>query len=152
MVKSKTYQELVEEGRRKKHAPAPKKKPEKVWGFTVGSFFGVLAVFVIKFLVDFLLIPKLLPDFFPISWAAVGIWLASTVLFVVIAMQFVTRFGYFYVAAAILYGILVLIWPMGLYGTAETAPIVIAVLSGVIIDLVSQVILWIYIGIGFMCM
>ena len=26
MVKSKTYQELVEEGRRKKHAPAPKRE------------------------------------------------------------------------------------------------------------------------------
>ena len=52
----KTYQELVEEGRRKKHTPAPKKKPEKVWGFTVGAFFGMLAIYVVKYLVDFLLI------------------------------------------------------------------------------------------------
>lgn len=149
---SKTYQELVEEGRRKKHAPAPKKKPEKVWGFTVGAFFGMLAIYVIKFLVDFLLIPKIFPDFFPISWAAVGIWLASSVIFTVISFQFVTRFGWFYLAAAILYALLVLIFPMGLYGTAETSPIVIAVLSGVILDLIQRIILWIYIGIGFITM
>ena len=149
---SKTYQELVEEGRRKKHAPIPKKKPEKVWGFTVLSFFGMLLVYVIKFLVDFLLIPKIFPDFFPISWAAVGIWLASSVIFTVISFQFVTRFGWFYLAAAILYALLVLIFPMGLYGTAETSPIVIAVLSGVILDLIQRIILWIYIGIGFITM
>jgi hypothetical protein len=149
---AKSYQELVEEGRRKKHAPVVKKKPEKVWGFTILSFFGMLAIFVIKYLVDFLLIPKLLPDFFPISWQAVGIWVLSSVIFTVISMQFVTRMGFFYIASAILYGLLVLIWPMGLYGTAETAPIVIAVLSGVVLDLIQRIILWIYIGIGFMRM
>ena len=149
---TKSYQELVEEGHKKKHAPAPKKQPEKIWGFTFASFLGVLAVFVVKYLVDFLLIPKIFPDFFPISWPAVGIWLASTALFVVIGMQFISRLSYFYMAAAILYGLLVLIWPMGVYGTAETAPIVIAVLSGVLIDLISQAILWIYIGIGFITM
>jgi hypothetical protein len=152
MAKSKTYKELVEEGHRKKHNPAPKPKPEKVWGFSIGSVLGMLAVFAVKFVIDFLVIPKIWPDFFPISWPAVGIWLASTVLFTVISMQFITRFGYFYVAAAIMYGILVLVWPMGLYGTAETMPFVIAVLMGVIIDLISQVILWIYIGVGFMRM
>ena len=146
---SKTYQELVEEGHRKKHTPMLKKKPEKVWGFTVGAFCGMLAIYVIKFLVDFLLIPKIFPDFFPISWAAVGIWLASSVIFTVISFQFVTRFGWFYLAAAILYALLVLIFPMGLYGTVETSPIVIAVLSGVILDLIQRLILWIYIGIGF---
>ena len=149
---TKTYKELVEEGRQKKHNPAPKGKPEKIWGCTVGAFFGMLAVYVIKFLVDFLLIPKIFPDFFPISWPAVGIWLASSVIFTVISFQFITRFGYFYIAAAVLYALLVLIFPMGLYGTAETAPIVIAVLSGVILDLIQRAVLWIYIGIGFITM
>ncbi len=149
---TKTYQELVEEGRRKKHNPAPKGKPEKVWGFTVGAFFGMLAVYVIKFLVDFLLIPKLFPDLFPVSWGAVGIWLATSVIFTVISFQFITRFGWFYLVAAILYALLVLFFPMGLYGTAETAPIVIAVVAGVILDLIQRIILWIYIGIGFITM
>ena len=148
----KTYKELVEEGRRLKHNPAPKGKPAKVWGFTVGAFFGMLGVYVVKFLVDFLVIPKLFPDLFPISWGAAWVWVASSVIFTVISFQFITRMGYFYMAAAILYGLLVLIFPMGLYGTAETAPIVIAVVAGVLLDLIQQLILWVYIGIGFITM
>ena len=73
----------------------PKPKPEKVPGFTVASFFGLWAIFAVKYVVDFLLLPKLLPGIYPLSVWAIVVWAISTLIFSFISIEFVSGFSFF---------------------------------------------------------
>lgn len=136
------------------NSPKPrKKKPEKVWGFTVASFCALMAVFVTKYLVDFLLLPWLFPQFYPVSGAAFLLWLATTLVAVLISMFFITRFGYFYPVANLLYVIIAAIWPLGLYGLGDFWPALIgAAAGGLVMYVIERLILWVFILVGFMRM
>ena len=130
-----------------------RKKPEKVWGFTVAAFFGMIAIFVVKYLVDFLLLPAMLPQFYPTSGAAFLLWLATSLIATIASMLWVTRFGFFYPVADIVYALCVAIWPLGLYGTAEFWPSILAGLAAaIILWVIQRITLWIFILVGFMRM
>lgn len=132
---------------------AEKRKVEKVWGFTVASFFGLLAIYAGKYVLDFWILPKLLPGLYPSSTGAFIAWLISSLVVVALCMKFITRFGYFYPVAQIVYSLLVLIAPCGLYGMTEWwGGIVGAVVSYIALDLIGRGILWIFILIGFVTM
>ena len=133
--------------------PNPNKKVEKVWGFTVLSFLILMAVFVVKYLVDFLLIPKIFPGLFPFSIGALLVWLASSLLFSFVALKFITRMGFFYPAADIVYAILVWAFPYGLYGLELIIPALAgAIIAYVILRIIQRVMLWIFILVGFVRM
>lgn len=140
----------------KKYRPKPtnpNKKVEKVWGFTVLSFLALLAIFVVKYLVDFLLIPRIFPGLFPFSVGALLVWLVSSLLFSFIALKFITRMGFFYPAADIVYGILVWAFPCGLYGLESMLPALAgAMIAYVILRIIQRVMLWIFILVGFVRM
>ena len=140
MVSDKKY--VVPERYRPKPRD-PNKKPEKMWGCTVGSFFGLLGVFVGKYLVDFLLLPKLFPAWYPFSAAAIVAWLISTIVFTFVAMKFISGLIYFYYAADLVYAILVAIWPLGLYGAGVYMPgVLLAVLMAFMLYFLQRIILW----------
>lgn len=127
-----------------------KKKPEKVWGFTVASFFALLAIYAFKYALDFLILPKLFPQFYPYSWGALIAWLLSTIIVTVAAMLWISRFGWFYPIANLVYVVLALIWPLGLYGMGDFwHPLVAVIVGGVAMDIIQQIILWIFIFVGF---
>lgn len=130
-----------------------RKKPEKVWGFTVVSFLSLLGVFVAKYFVDFLLLPAIFPQFYPSSGMAFVLWLITSLVATVAAMLWITRFGHFYPVADILYAIIVAIWPLGLYGTAEFWPAILAAFAAaLILWVIQRIVLWIFIIIGFITM
>lgn len=129
------------------------KKPEKVWGFTVASFFGLIGVFVAKYLIDFLVLPAIFPQFYPSTGMAFVLWLITSLVATVAAMLWITRFGYFYPVADIVYAIIMAIWPLGLYGTAEFWPAILAALAAaVILWVIQRLVLWIFIIVGFITM
>ena len=131
----------------------PNKKPEKVPGFTVASFFGLWVVFAVKFAVDFLLLPNLFPDLYPLTAGGIALWVASTVLFSALSMHFVSGMWFFYPFADLVYAILVAIFPMGLYGTAEYFPgVVLALLMVGLMWVIQRIILWIMILFSFITM
>ena len=136
-----------------KYRPKPansNKKVEKVWGFTVLSFFVLLGVFAVKYLVDFLLLPKIIPDLFPFSAGALILWFVSTIIFVFIALKFVSRIGFFYPFANLIYAVLAFAWPYGLYGLGDVVPVIVGLLIAyAIMALVERVMLWIFILVGF---
>lgn len=132
---------------------SPNKKVEKVWGFTVLSFLALLAVFVVKYLVDFLLIPRIFPGLFPFSVSALLVWLVSSLLFSFVALKFITRMGLFYPAADIIYAILIWVFPGGLYGLESILPAFAgAIIAYVILRIIQRVMLWIFILVGFIRM
>ena len=132
---------------------AEKRKVEKVWGFTVASFFGLLATYAGKYVLDFWILPRLLPDLYPFSTGAFIAWLISSLVVVALSMKFITRFGYFYPVAQIIYALLVFIFPCGLYGMTEWWMAAIgALVSYFALDLIGRGILWIFIIIGFVTM
>ena len=135
-----------------KPKPAPKGKPEKVWGFTVASFLGLMGIFVLKYLLDFLLLPKLFPDLYPLSVGAILVWLASTLIVSFLALKFVTRIGFFYEIADLFYVLLVLIWPLGLYGTGLIPAFFVALIGWIVMRAIQWVMLWIFILVGFVRM
>ena len=123
----------------------PKPKPEKVPGFTVASFFGLWAIFAVKYVVDFLLLPKLLPDIYPLSVWAIVVWVISTLVFSFISIEFVSGFSFFYPFANLVYVVLAAIWSFGLYGAEYLPGFLIAALMGLIMYGVQRGILWILI-------
>ncbi|MCQ2569211.1 MAG: hypothetical protein MJ155_02905 [Candidatus Saccharibacteria bacterium] len=123
----------------------PKPKPEKVPGFTVASFFGLWAIFAVKYVVDFLLLPKLLPDIYPLSVWAIVVWVISTLIFSFVSIEFVSGFSFFYPFANLIYVVLAAIWPFGLYGAEYLPGFLIAALMGLIMYGVQRGILWILI-------
>lgn len=129
-----------------------KKKPEKVWGFTLASFLGLLGIFVVKYLVDFLLLPAIFPNLYPASTGAIILWFITSILFTLGAMLWVTRFGYFYPVAIALYSILVALIPLGLYGTAAVPAIAIALVAFAVLCVIYRALLWIFILVGFITM
>ena len=132
---------------------AEKRKVEKVWGFTVASFFGLLATYAGKYVLDFWILPRLLPDLYPFSVGAFIAWLISSLVVVALSMKFITRFGYFYPVAQIIYALLVFIFPCGLYGMTEWWMAAIgALVSYFALDLIGRGIHWIFIIIGFVTM
>ena len=130
----------------------PNKKVEKVWGFTVLSFLGLMATFAVKYVVDFLVLPKVFPDLFPFSIGALIVWLISSLLFIFLALKFISRMGFFYPVVFIVYAVLVWIFPMGLYGLAEIPSFAGALLAYAVMCLIERVMLWIFILIGFVTM
>ena len=89
-----------------------RKKPEKVWGFTVAAFFGMIAIFVVKYLVDFLLLPAVLPQFYSTSGAAFLLWLATSLIATIASMLCLLLFVFLYLASGqwnLSLGILVLL-------------------------------------------
>lgn len=128
----------------------PNKKPERVPGFTVVSFVGLLIAFAAKYALDFLLFPKLFPDLYPFSVGAVIVWVISMIAFLIAALEFITGMGFFYPVAILVYAILVAIWPLNLYGAGEYMPgFVLAIIMGVIIYILQRIILWIMVLLSF---
>lgn len=123
----------------------PKPKPEKVPGFTVASFFGLWAIFAVKYVVDFLLLPKLLPDIYPLSVWVIVVWAISTLVFSFVSIEFVSGFSFFYPFANLIYVVLAAIWPFDLYGAEYLPGFLIAALMGLIMYGVQRGILWILI-------
>ena len=122
-----------------------KPKPEKVPGFTVASFFGLWAIFAVKYVVDFLLLPKLFPGIYPLSVWAIVAWVISTLVFSFISIEFVSGFSFFYPFANLVYVVLAAIWSFGLYGAEYLPGFLIAALMGLIMYGVQRGILWILI-------
>ena len=131
----------------------PHKKVEKVWGFTALSFLGLLTTFVVKYLVDFLLIPQLLSELFPFSAGALVIWIVSSLFFSFVALKFITRMGFFYPVADVGYAVLVWVFPRGLYGLDIFLPAFAgAIIAYVVLRIIQRAMLWIFILVGFVRM
>ena len=130
----------------------PNKKPAKVPGFTVLSFFVLIAIYVAKYCVDFLLMPAIFPGYnTPVF--AVTFWIIETIIITALCIKFVTGFGYFYIPACLIYAILVTIWPNGIFGFGVYLP---AIAGGAIAYAASRLIeraeMWIAIGLSFIRM
>ena len=130
----------------------PNKKPAKVPGFTVLSFFVLIAIHVAKYCIDFLLMPAIFPGYnTPVF--AVTFWIIETIIITGLCIKFVTGFGYFYIPACLVYAILVTIWPNGIFGFGTIMP---AIAGGAIAYAASRLIeraeMWIAIGLSFIRM
>lgn len=130
----------------------PNKKPAKVPGFTVLSFFVLIAIYVAKYCIDFLLMPAIFPGYnTPVF--AVTFWIIETIIITALCIKFVTGFGYFYIPACLIYAILVTIWPNGIFGFGTYLP---AIAGGAIAYAASRLIeraeMWIAIGLSFIRM
>ena len=131
----------------------PNKKPAKVKGFTVASFFVLLSIFLAKYFLDFWLLPTIFPSVYPFSALAIIIWAAETILICTLTIKFVSGFGYFYIPACLVYAIAVAIAPNGLFGFGTVIPqIVGGLIAYVATRLIQRIILWIFIGIAFITM
>lgn len=131
----------------------PNKKPAKVKGFTVASFFVLLSIFLAKYFLDFWLLPTIFPSVYPFSALAIIIWAAETILICTLTIKFVSGFGYFYIPACLVYAIAVAIAPNGLFGFGTVVPqIVGGLIAYVATRLIQRIILWIFIGIAFITM
>ena len=130
----------------------PNKKPAKVPGFTVLSFFVLIAIYIAKYCIDFLLMPAIFPGYnTPVF--AVTFWIIETIIITALCIKFVTGFGYFYIPACLIYAILVTIWPNGIFGFGVYLP---AIAGGAIAYAASRLIeraeMWIAIGLSFIRM
>jgi hypothetical protein len=130
----------------------PNKKPEKVPGFTVLSFFGLIAVYVAKYCIDFLLMPALFPNYnTPVF--AITFWIVETIIVTFLCIKFITGFGYFYIPACLVYAILVWIWPNGIFGFGEIMPAVAgAGIAYAASRIIERVEMWLFILVGFIRM
>ena len=130
----------------------PNKKPEKVPGFTALSFFVLIAIYVAKYCIDFLLMPAIFPGYnTPVF--AVTFWIIETIIVTFLCIKFVTGFGYFYIPACLVYAILVTIWPNEIFGFGAIIP---AIAGGAIAYVASRAIerleMWLFILVGFVRM
>lgn len=131
----------------------PNKKPAKVKGFTIASFFVLLGIFLAKYFLDFLLLPTLFPSIYPFSALAIIIWVVETILVCVITIKFVSGFGYFYIPACLVYAVAVAIAPNGLFGFGDVIPNIFGgLIAYAATRLIQRIILWITIGIAFVTM
>ena len=73
-------------------------------------------------------------------------------LFIFLALKFISRIGFFYPVVFIVYAVLVWAFPMGLYGLASIPPLAGALLAYAVMCLVERVMLWIFILVGFVRM
>ena len=131
----------------------PNKKPEKVPGFTVLSFFGLIAIYIAKYCIDFLLLPALFPEAWESPAIAITAWTIETIIVTFLCIKFVTGFGYFYIPACFVYALCVLIWPNNAYGIGTAIPAIagagVAYLASRIIERIEM---WIFILVGFVTM
>lgn len=131
----------------------PNKKPAKVKGFTVASFFVLLGIFLAKYFLDFLLLPTLLPSVYPFSALAIVIWVVETIFVCIITIKFISGFGYFYIPACLVYAIAVAIAPNGLFSFGNAIPAIVGGLIAYIATrLIQRIIIWIFIGLAFIAM
>ena len=130
----------------------PNKKPEKVPSFTVLSFLGLIAVYVAKYCIDFLLMPALFPNYnMPVF--AVTFWIIETIIITFLCIKFITGFGYFYIPACLVYAILVWIWPNGIFGFGEIMPAIAgAGIAYAASRIIERVEIWLFILVGFIRM
>ena len=130
----------------------PNKKPEKVPGFTVLSFFILTAIYAAKYCIDFLLMPTLFQSYNTPPFA-VTFWIIETIVITALCIKFVSGFGYFYIPACLVYAALVSIWPNGIFGFGVVMP---AIAGGAIAYAASRLIekieMWIFIGASFLRM
>ena len=138
-----------------KYAPKkfnPNKKPEKVRGFTVLSFFALIAIYAGKYCIDFLLLPAIFPNYNtpPI---AVTFWIIETIIITFLCIKFVTGFGYFYIPACLIYAVLVWIWPNGIFGFGDIMPAAAgAAIAYVASRIIERIEMWLFILAGFVRM
>ena len=131
----------------------PNKKPEKVPGFTVASFFGLIVIYIVKYCIDFLLLPALFPEAWENPAIAVSVWAGDTILITFLCIKFVTGFGYFYIPACLVYAICVLIWPNGAYGIGTAIPAIAGAAAAYIASrVIERIEMWIFILVGFVTM
>ena len=138
-----------------KYKPAkfnPNKKPEKVPGFTALSFLGLIAIYVAKYCVDFLLMPALFSNYNTPAFA-VTFWIIETIVITFLCIKFITGFGFFYIPACLVYAILVWIWPNGIFGFGEIMPAVAgAGIAYAASRIIERVEMWLFILVGFIKM
>lgn len=131
----------------------PNKKPAKVKGFTVASFFTLLGIYLAKYVLDFILLPLIFPQLYPFSAAAIIIWIIETIIITALCIKFVSGFGYFYIPACLIYAIGVAIYPNDVF---MFGPIIPQFFGGVIAYAASRIIeravIWAFIGISFIRM
>ena len=73
--------------------------------------------------------------------------------FIFFALKFITRMGFFYLAAFILYGVLVWALPNGMFGLDGTMQsLALALVMYVLMRIIQRAMLWIFILIGFVKM
>ena len=138
-----------------KYAPKkfnPNKKPEKVPGFTVLSFFSLIAIYAGKYCIDFLLLPAIFPNYNtpPI---AVTFWIIETIIITFLCIKFVTGFGYFYIPACLIYAVLVWIWPNGIFGFGDIMPAAAgAAIAYAASRIIERIEMWFFILAGFVRM
>ncbi len=130
----------------------PNKRPEKVPGFTALSFFTLIAIYIIKYCIDFLLMPALFANYNTPPFA-ITFWVLETILITFICIKFVTGFGYFYIPACLVYAILVVIWPNGIFGFGIAMPAIAgAAIAYVASRIIERIEMWLFIIIGFIKM
>ena len=121
--------------------------------YLVLSFLGLVAVLVAKYFLDFRLLPMLFPALYPVSVGAIFIWLALTIVISFLALKFVSGFSIFYEIADAIYALMVLVWPLGLYGLGTVVPVIAgALIAWVIMYGIQRVMLWGFILVGFIKM
>ncbi len=131
----------------------PNKKPEKVPGFTVLSFFILMATYIGKYCLDFLLLPTLLPQVYAIPGLAIMLWIITTVIITFIAIKFISGFGLFYIPACLLYALCVLLWPNGAFGFGTVIPAALgATIAYVANRVIERIEMWIFMLVGFVTM
>ena len=129
------------------------KKIEKVWGFSILSFLGLMATFIIKYFVDFWLFQNVFKDLYPMSVGAIILWITSSLFFIFLALKFVTRIGFFYPAAFMLYGVLVWVLPNGMFGIGDsTQSLILAAIMYILMRIIQRMMLWAFVLIGFVKM
>jgi hypothetical protein len=130
----------------------PNKKPEKVPGFTVLSSLALIAIYIGKYCIDFLLMPALFSNYNTPAFA-VTFWIIETIIITFLCIKFITGFGYFYIPACLVYAILVWIWPNGIFGFGEIMPAIAgAGIAYVASRIVERVEMWLFILAGFVRM
>ena len=129
------------------------KKIEKVWGFSILSFLGLMATFIIKYFVDFWLFQNVFKDLYPMSVGAIILWITSSLFFIFLALKFVTRIGFFYPVAFMLYGVLVWVLPNGMFGIGDSMQsLILATIMYILMRIIQRMMLWIFVLIGFVKM
>ena len=131
---------------------APNKKPEKVPGFTVLSFLVLIAIYIIKYCIDFLLMPALFASYNTPPFA-VTFWIIETIIITFLCIKFVTGFGYFYIPACLVYAILVGLWPNGIFGFGDIIPAAAgAAIAYAASRIIERIEMWLFIIAGFIKM
>ena len=129
-----------------------KPKVEKVWGFTVASFCTLMLIYVAKFFIDKWILPQFFIDDNSINLPYLIAWVISNILVVVLCMQFLSRFGYFYTIGSILYTLLCVLMPPSFIESLPFPTLVTGLLVLFALEIIERIIMQIYVVIGFITM